>query len=198
MNEPEVPTMDEGRLKNILDLLKVVDEMEVPGVIAEFGVYTGRTLLAMIEQSGRSAYAFDSFEGLPAPDYMVDKQTTPFKKGFLACDEESVKQRIEDAGYTVTTVPGYFENLTPDQIPSRIAFAHLDGDFYSSIKASLELVYPNLSPGAVVVIDDYGWEELAGVQKAVDEFLADKPEKAIPLPTGSRFAHAFFLKEGDI
>ncbi len=197
MSDTEVPTMDKGRLQNILDLLETVDESEVPGAIVEFGVYTGRTLLAMVEKSPRSLYAFDSFEGLPTPDDEKDSQTYPFKKGFLACDEESVKKRIEDAGYTVTTVKGFFEELDPDTVPERIAFAHLDGDFYSSIKASLELVYPKLSPGAVVVIDDYGWDELAGVKLAVDEFLADKPERITELPTGSRFAHAFFVKWGD-
>ena len=94
-----------------------------------------------------------------------------------------------------------FNETLPDGLPERIAFAHLDGDYYDSIKVSIEHVYPRLSCGAICLVDDYndpavnprGWNLLPGAKKACDEFFADKPEKLVPIYAG-RFSHAFFRK----
>jgi O-methyltransferase len=96
---------------------------------------------------------------------------------------------------------GWFNETLPDGLPERIAFAHLDGDFYDSIKVSIERVYPRLSCGAICLVDDYndpavnprGWNLLPGAKKACDEFFADKPEKLVPIYAG-RYSHAFFRK----
>jgi hypothetical protein len=57
-------------------------------------------------------------------------------------------------------------------VPEKIAFLHLDTDFYDSTKAELEVLWPRVSPGGVVVIDDYGhWK---GCGKAVDEFFGSR------------------------
>jgi O-methyltransferase len=85
------------------------------------------------------------------------------------------------------------------QLPSRIAFAHLDGDLYESILTSLTHVYPRLSQGAICLIDDYadpacpGWNGLPGVKVACDEYLRDKPERVSVLYAGDR-AHGFLRK----
>ena len=78
---------------------------------------------------------------------------------------------------------------------------HLDGDFYSSIIESLTYVYPKLSKGAIVVIDDYCDPEihnvnniLPGVKKACDEFFKDKKEKVDVLIAGCE-SHGYFRKE---
>ena len=95
---------------------------------------------------------------------------------------------------------GWFDDTLPDGLPERIAFAHLDGDLYASIRVSLEHVYPRLSHGAICLIDDYcdrqlldEYDYLPGVKKACDEFLADKPEQVSVLYAGA-FAHGFFRK----
>ena len=96
---------------------------------------------------------------------------------------------------------GWFNKTLPDQLPDRICFAHLDGDFYESILVSLEHVYPQLSPGAICLIDDYsdpnvhdGWDRLPGVKRACDEFLANRPEKVSLIYAGD-FTHGFFRKQ---
>ena len=102
-----------------------------------------------------------------------------------------------------------------DGLPKHIAFAHLDGDLFSSILESLEAVYPRLSPGAIVVVDDVcdpnmlrRHDIFPGAFAACEAFLADKPESISQLPAphpgylsmnGFEFpasyeTHAFFRK----
>ena len=55
-----------------------------------------------------------------------------------------------------------------------VALAHIDGDWYESVRTCLERIGPRLSPGGVMVIDDYfHW---SGCRTAVDEFLAKHPD----------------------
>lgn len=52
-----------------------------------------------------------------------------------------------------------------------------DYEFVDAIYGSFEKVYHKLSPGAAVLVHDYGWDVLPGVKRACDDFLKDKPEK---------------------
>jgi O-methyltransferase len=71
----------------------------------------------------------------------------------------------------------WFRDLAPADIPPQICFAFLDGDFYESIRDSLRLVWPQLAPRAIVVVDDYQSEALSGAKRAVDEWLAHHPAR---------------------
>lgn len=51
----------------------------------------------------------------------------------------------------------------------KISILRLDGDWYSSTKVCLEHLYPLVSIGGVVIIDDY--DAYDGCKKAVDEYL---------------------------
>ena len=61
------------------------------------------------------------------------------------------------------------EDTTPGQAPDQISILRLDTDWYASTKHELEHLYSRLSPGGVLLLDDYGWWQ--GSRKAVDEFL---------------------------
>ena len=57
-------------------------------------------------------------------------------------------------------------------IPKKISLLRLDTDWYESTKIELEILYPLLQKGGILIIDDYGhW---GGSKKAVDEFFLDK------------------------
>ena len=60
--------------------------------------------------------------------------------------------------------------LEAQNLPDKIAILRLDTDFYESTKAELETLYPRLSPGGELIVDDYG--EWAGARKAVDEYFS--------------------------
>jgi hypothetical protein len=86
-----------------------------------------------------------------------------------------VKELIGSSGYPdakVHYVVGRVEDTVPDGAPSEIALLRLDTDWYESTKHELVHLYPRLTPGGVLIIDDYGhW---AGCRKAVDEYFSER------------------------
>ena len=68
-------------------------------------------------------------------------------------------------------VKGKVETTIPEQAPKQISLLRLDTDWYASTKHELENLFPRLSPGGILIIDDYGdWQ---GARKAVDEYVAN-------------------------
>ena len=128
----------------------------------------------------RKVWACDSFEGLPAPDiarYKLDKGDKNFQRNYLAAGLELVKGNFEHFDLYknehfshVEFVKGYFKDSMPvlkaklDGKP--IALLRLDGDMYSSTWEVLEALYPLLSPGGYVVIDD--WDLIRARQACLD------------------------------
>ena len=85
--------------------------------------------------------------------------------------KREVKLRFLKAGLPVPVIKkAWFSDLTGEDLPEKIAFAFLDGDFYESIRDSLRLVVPRMSEGGVIVVHDYTNPALPGVKKAVDEW----------------------------
>ena len=85
--------------------------------------------------------------------------------------KRAVKERFLHANLPVPVIKkAWFSGLTPDDLPERIAFAFLDGDFYESIRDSLKLVVPKMSEGGIMMVHDYTNSALPGVKKAVDEW----------------------------
>ena len=149
-----------------------------PGAFAEVGVYRGASAKLICEVKGdKVLHLFDTFEGLPEPG-VNDRGV--HDKGQYACSVESVKQYLE--GYeNVHFHKGVFPESTADVEETTYAFAHFDVDLYDGTYACLEYFYPRMIPGGVLLSHDYGL--LAGVEKAFQEFFADKPEGIIEQPT---------------
>ena len=121
-------------------------------------------------------WIYDSFEGLPEKK-AEDKSVlgVAFRAGELGVTKREVKQRFLRAGLPVPVIKkGWFADLTEKDVPERIAFAFLDGDFYESIRDSLKLVVPKMSEGGILVVHDYTNPALPGVKKAVDEWIDGK------------------------
>jgi O-methyltransferase len=88
--------------------------------------------------------------------------------------KEDVQAGFDDVPYPpdkVHLIPGLVEETVPAQAPDQIAVLRLDTDWYASTKHELTTLYPRLSPGGVLLIDDYGW--WLGSRQAVDEYLAE-------------------------
>jgi O-methyltransferase len=189
---------------NMFHLIDQVLAYGVVGDVVELGCYQGRSAalfgrVMMGHKPERKLHLYDSFAGLPGGDLSDGKI---FKAGGLSTSEEVVRTNFRRYGLPEPVIhKGWFNETLPDALPERIAFAHLDGDFYESIKVSLEHVYPRLSCGAICLLDDYndpavnpaGWNLLPGVKKACDEFFVDKPEQVVPIYSGG-YSHAFFRK----
>jgi O-methyltransferase len=178
---PAMSDMD--RLSQIYWALSSVLLHEIPGAVAELGCNAGLTtvwLQQIIQDHGpdRELHAFDSFQGMPAPgiddDFLLE--------GNSKVDRSTFEQTFQRWKLPLPVIhEGWFEDTLPVANLDQIAFAYLDSDFYSSIKRSLEFVYPILAPGGVIMIDDYcdltinprSWDRLPGVKKACDEYFTD-------------------------
>jgi O-methyltransferase len=187
---------------NIYHLLCQTLLLCVPGDVVELGCNEGTTAILLRKtlddfESDRTLHVYDSFEGLPE-HRAIDGS---FGEGALATTEQRLIANFKHHGAAVPQIHrGWFRDTLPTQLPDQISFAHLDGDLYDSITDSLVFVYPRLSRGAVVVVDDYcdpsvlDLNNIApGVKSACDDFLRDKPEKMTVLIAGHE-AHGYFRK----
>lgn len=152
------------------------------GELAELGVYRGNTAVLLADfgrAAGKNIYLFDTFQGFSDEDLRgVDAGK---KAEFADTSLESVRALVgtERVNYVV----GHFPESTGN-MPRDIAFclAHLDCDLYAPMKAGLEYFYPRLVPGGFLVIHDYSSLHWDGAERAVDDFLADKRERVVPIP----------------
>lgn len=163
----------------LLTELEHVLQTNTAGDVVELGCYVGTTsvfirrlLDARIET--RQFHVYDSFEGLP-PKSAQDNSSAgeAFVAGELAVSKKQFMQAFARAGLAAPVVhKGWFNQLESADLPETIAFAFLDGDFYESIRDSLQLVVPRMSKGGTIVVDDYAREALPGAAKAVHEYFA--------------------------
>ncbi len=158
----------------------------VEGDVCEFGVAQGATTALLANEllgveDTRSIYLYDSFEGLPAPSESDTLINDIFNlgdirryEGKMAFPRSEVLRRLEDLAFPeqrINVVKGFVDSATHvDVLPKQVSFAYVDFDFYDPIAAALRLLHLRLSPGGIVVIDDYGWFS-SGVKSAVQEFF---------------------------
>ncbi|MBV8801291.1 MAG: class I SAM-dependent methyltransferase [Alphaproteobacteria bacterium] len=160
----------------------------IPGDVVECGVWRGGSsiLAALALQKfgdrSRKVYMFDTFDGMTAPsakDRRFDgTAATDIFEDVKACASlEDVKANICRAGVPegrFVFVQGPVEDTIPSAGPRTVSLLRLDTDWYESTKHELHHLYPQLSDGGVLIIDDYGhWE---GARKAVDEYFATVPD----------------------
>jgi O-methyltransferase len=153
-----------------------VERTGVPGAIVDCGVWNGGSTAMMAAGAPtRTAWAFDSFVGLPEPGG-EDGEGAEGWAGSCLGREESVRNafiRYANADQ-LRIVKGWFEDTlasTADEI-GPIAVLHADGDWYDSVKLTLDVLVAQVSPGGWVVVDDYSvW---SGARKAVDDFRRDR------------------------
>jgi hypothetical protein len=164
----------------------------IEGCLVECGVWRGGSsmaaALALVQEGAadRELYLFDTFEGMPPPqDWDRTSDGTlaqtyldqdPDRAGMVwaVADAEDVRRNMASTGYPAELIhyrKGPVEETLPALAPRRpIALLRLDTDWYESTRHELEHLFPLVSAGGIVLIDDYGhWE---GAKKAVDEYFA--------------------------
>jgi len=172
-----------ARLNNLKDLVERTIREEVPGDYIETGVWRGgccilmRAILSTYDDRQRKVYVADSFEGLPAPKpetYPADADDPPFlRHPALTVSEAQVRKNFTKYGLLdnqVVFIRGFFSDTLPELAAQTFALLRLDGDMYESTIVALESLYPKLSSGGYIIIDDYGAVE--GCRKAVDDYRA--------------------------
>jgi O-methyltransferase len=153
--------------------------LDVPGAIAEVGVWRGNSAKVLHEVApSRRLYLFDTFAGFDERDVSDPRHLAHFRD----TSPEQVRALL-GSSTLIRIIPGRFPE-TAELVPAneRFAFVHLDCDLTGPTHAALEFFYPRLSPGGMVAIHDYNSGRWPGLREAVDAFLLDKPECLIRIP----------------
>jgi hypothetical protein len=170
----------------------------IPGDLVECGVWNGGSVLLMalalkhFGDTTRKIYLYDTFEGMPRPgdldrdwkgvaaigEWEAMKSVNPegINWGFGGT-VETVQEVVFSSGYpreNFVFVKGMVEQTIPGVRPERIALLRLDTDFYASTHHELVHLYPLVSPGGMLIIDDYGCFQ--GARIAVDQYFRENPE----------------------
>jgi O-methyltransferase len=187
------------RLSNVQDCVTDVIKNNVEGDLIETGVWRGGTVIFMrailkaYDVKDRFVWVADSFEGLPKPDagkYAADKDDTLYTYDELKISLETVKENFRKYDMLddqVRFLKGWFRDTLPTAPIDKLAVLRLDGDMYESTMDALVHLYPKLSPGGYVIIDD--WGVLENCRKAVVDYRNehDITEEIIPIDADGIF-----------
>ncbi|GAA4629403.1 TylF/MycF family methyltransferase [Actinoallomurus vinaceus] len=156
------------RLENVENCMATVLKDDIPGDFIETGVWRGGTCIfmrAVLKAYGiedRRVWVADSFQGMPPTHSSAhdgDRRLgTDRYNELLAIDLPTVRQNFERYGLLdgqVEFLPGWFRETLPSAPIDHLSVLRLDSDLYESTMETLVHLYPKLSPGGFVIIDDY-------------------------------------------
>jgi len=190
-----------------LDMLhECLDKVVGDGVVGDFvecGVWRGGSCIFMAgylkvnPAEKRRIFVADSFQGLPAPSLAQDMGLDLSKAVYpeLAVDDETVRENFAVYGLAseaVVFAKGWFKDTLPRLQTDEIALLRLDGDLYESTMDSLEALYDKVSPGGIVIIDDYAIEQC---RLAVADYFARKSND-LPMMHKVDWTGVWFRKAG--
>ncbi len=165
---------------NVFCAVEYIARCAIPGDIVECGVFLGGTVLAIGEfarhfgLSDRQFYLYDTFDGFPKGVSEVDLhgKTVNFRSG--ASFLEQTRSVVAQSAYPQDKfhfIAGPVEETLLEFRPERVALLRLDTDYFQSTRVELERLYPSLSPGGVLIVDDYGCFQ--GARRATDKFFEE-------------------------
>ncbi len=172
------------RLDNLEECIRDVLRRGVPGDLIETGVWRGgatifmRAVLKVHNETQRVVWAADSFCGLPKPNpelYPADADDRHWTYAPVAASLDEVKANFARYGLLddqVRFLVGWFQDTLPSAPVEKLALARLDGDMYESTIVALRSLYPKLSAGGYLIVDDYS--NAPGCKKAVDDFRREQ------------------------
>jgi O-methyltransferase len=173
--------------------LREVDERDVPGDFIECGVALGGSAIVMASQLslGRRFDGYDVFGMIPPPSERDDEwahqryavirgggskgiQGKPYY-GYLENLYAQVLDHFRGFGFepdgrSIKLHRGLFEDTLQLSPGRAVAVAHIDCDWHDPVVFCLEAIYARLSPGGIIILDDYN--DYGGCRTAADAFLA--------------------------
>jgi hypothetical protein len=197
VRDQQLSTSSDERLFATIMACRYVAEHDIAGDFVECGVWRGGNSIIAAHVfrnlgSGKNVWLFDTFAGMTEPtkediNYRGERAQERFgntRKGvgsdWCYAPLEEVQANFDGLGLLgaqVNFIKGDVAQTLarPEQVPPSIAVLRLDTDWYESTRVELETLYPRLTPGGILIIDDYGhW---GGARKAVDEYFSrrDRP-----------------------
>jgi O-methyltransferase len=173
--------------------IQYVVRNRIPGDIVECGVWSGGSVLLAAHalkhfgDTTRRIYLYDTFDGMSKPSsadrFWDNRPLLPTWGHFQANGKhwafggtkEHVRDVVISSGYPselLIFVEGMVEATLPAVRPDTIALLRLDTDLYESTLHELMHLYPALSVGGILIIDDYG--AYLGARRATDEYFNER------------------------
>lgn len=175
-----------GRIDSLDQCMQIVISNNIPGDFIECGTWRGGLAALMLDHLvrnnlDRKLYIYDTFEGMPAPSLKDDpralekyNQTRDGEfSDWCRADADTVKQTL--SGVTANfeqhcvLIPGMVEQTLDHYNANAIALCRVDTDWYESTKKEFEVLYPKISAGGYMIVDDYS--DWSGCKLAVDEYM---------------------------
>jgi len=170
------------RLVALCDAVQYVVRNQIPGDIVECGVWKGGSMMAVAHtlikagDQSRRLYLFDTYEGMTSPsdndisvqgelasDLLRHEDKEDASSVWCVAHLDEVRRAVGSVGYDsskVHFVKGRVEETIPIMAPEQIALLRLDTDWYESTRHEMEHLFPRLTKGGVLDVDDYGhWQE---------------------------------------
>jgi O-methyltransferase len=183
-----------SRLFSLCEAVKYIVNNQIPGDIVECGVWRGGSMMAIAEtlhslhDISRDLYLFDTFEGMTEPTEQDISSTSGISaKKLLSkirkddsrtiwcyASLNAVKDNMSSTDYPASQIhfiKGRVEDTIPEKAPEKISLLRLDTDWYESTRHEMHHLFPRISKGGVIILDDYGWWE--GSRQAVDEYIKE-------------------------
>jgi hypothetical protein len=184
------------RMYAMYKAVEYVSKFNIEGDIVECGVWKGGSSmigaikLSQMNDIRRKIYLYDTYEGMSEPTekdvgssgkpawdkWEKNKKENGNDWCYASLDE--VRENLLSTGYPeekLVFVKGKVENTIPKQVPEKISVLRLDTDWYESTYHEMVYLFPLLSPGGVLILDDYGYWK--GAREAVDQYLSENNQK---------------------
>lgn len=170
--------------------------IQVPGDFVECGVNRGFMSSALMhdlawEHCGRTFWLIDSFSGIDIDQLTPDEKArgragynrTALKRGFYENDPAAVRDNFREWP-SARVVQGVLPDCLSALVLGRVAFVHMDLNSVRAEIQTLEVLWPQISGGGVVLVDDYGFFGFAAHKPAYDTFAKERGIDVLQLPTG--------------
>jgi O-methyltransferase len=193
-------------IQSLIDSVKYLTKNNIEGDFIECGVWKGGSIMTMIKTlqelnvNDRNIFLYDTFTGMSKPtseDIASNGRIASELFTGVPDDDpgaislEEVQRNVSSLNYDenkIHYIKGKVEDTLPKNTHEKIALLRLDTDWYESTKCELELLFPKLVKGGILIIDDYGdWD---GSKKATKEYLKENGIKMMlhRLPGNERIA----------
>lgn len=163
----------------------------LPGDFVECGTNTGILSMAICKyvdfnRLDKFFYLFDTYCGIPSEQMSESEKSL----GREALSKAVYRDSFETAQKNFAPFPRVqlVRGKVPDTLPTvpihRVAYLSIDMNIIFPEIAALEYFWDKLSPGAPVILDDYGKAKFVEQKCAMDAFSARRGLKILNLPTG--------------
>lgn len=161
----------------------------VEGDLIECGVNRGGIARAIVAYLGdrlkeKHFYLLDTYKGIP--DSILSERESHhapvFKKVYTECLQEVLNTFSQFP--EVVIVQGLVPNTFQKVDSNKFCFVHIDMNNAQSEIAAAEYLWPRLTTGGFMLLDDYGWQINVDQRTAFNQFAQERGLTVLALPTG--------------